>query len=272
MQHEYPSDLSARHGRQTMSKQRVWMIGAALLAVATGGAVIAKESATSAAIAAALAAPDRTKADTDHDADRKPAVIVAFAGVKPGDKVGDLIPGRGYFTRIFSHLVGEKGHVYAIAPGEMTEKNPKAGDGAKALAADPALKNVSAVLPAAGALTAPEPLDVAFTAQNYHDVYGYFGADKAAEMNAAIFKMLKPGGRYLIEDHAAPGLTDRAVITKIHRIDQATVKAQVLAAGFVFAGESIALHNPADTHDKSVFDPLLRGKTDQFVMVFRKPR
>ena len=255
-----------------MNKPRAWMIGAALLAVPSGGAVVAKAPSANSAISAALAAPDRAKADTDHDADRKPGVILAFAGIKPGDKVADLIPGRGYFTRIISHVVGEKGHVYAIAPGEMTEKNAKSADAAKALATDPALKNVSALLPAAGALAAPEPLDVVFTAQNYHDVFGFFGADKAAEMNAAIFRMLKPGGRYVIEDHAAPGLTDRAVITKVHRIDQATVKSQVIAAGFVFAGESIALHNPADTHDKSVFDPALRGKTDQFVMVFRKPR
>jgi len=259
-----------------MSNAKAWMIGAALLA-AGSGAVLAKAppkapAASSAATAAALAAPDRVKADTEHDADRKPGVIVAFAGVKPGDKVGDLIPGRGYFTRIFSHVVGDKGRVYAIVPAEFIEKNPKGGDAVKALAAEPAMKNVSVVVTPTGALTVGEPLDVVFTAQNYHDVYGFFGVDKAAAMNAAVFKMLKPGGRYVIEDHAAPGLTDRAVITKVHRIDQATVKAQVLAAGFKFDGESIVLHNAADTHDKSVFDPALRGHTDQFVMAFHKPK
>ena len=256
-----------------MSNAKAWMTGAALLAVVTGGAVVAKAPAAStAAIAAALAAPDRTKADTEHDADRKPGVMVAFAGIKPGDKVGDLIPGRGYFTRIFSHVVGAKGHVFAIVPAEFIEKNPKGGDAVKALAAEPAITNVSVVVTPSGDLAVGAPLDVVFTAQNYHDVYGYFGADKAAAMNAAVFKMLKPGGRYVIEDHAAPGLTDRAVITKVHRIDQATVKAQVIAAGFKFDGESIVLHNAADTHDKSVFDPALRGHTDQFVMAFHKPK
>ena len=256
-----------------MNKTGSWMTGAALLAVVTGGAVVAKAPAAStAAIAAALAAPDRTKADTEHDADRKPGVMVAFAGIKPGDKVGDLIPGRGYFTRIFSHVVGAKGHVFAIVPAEFIEKNPKGGDAVKALAAEPVITNVSVVVTPSGDLAVGAPLDVVFTAQNYHDVYGYFGADKAAAMNAAVFKMLKPGGRYVIEDHAAPGLTDRAVITKVHRIDQATVKAQVIAAGFKFDGESIVLHNAADTHDKSVFDPALRGHTDQFVMAFHKPK
>jgi predicted methyltransferase len=236
-----------------MMKPRAGMIGAALLAVATGGALMAKAPATaSAAIAAALAAPDRTKADSD--------------------KVGDLIPGRGYFTRIFSHVVGAKGHVYAIVPAEFIEKNPKGGDAIKAVAAEPAMNNVSVVVTPAGALDVGAPLDVVFTAQNYHDVYGYFGAAKAAAMNAAVFKMLKPGGRYVIEDHIAPGLIDPAVITKVHRIDQATVKQQVLAAGFKFDGESIALHNAADTHDKSVFDPALRGHTDQSVMSFHKPK
>lgn len=256
-----------------MSKASVAMIGAALMVAVGSGAVVAKApAASSTAIVAALAAPDRTKADTDHDVDRKPGVIVAFAGIKPGDKVGDLIPGRGYFTRIFSHVVGTKGHVYEIVPAEFIAKNPKGGDAAKAIAADPALKNVSAVFPAAAELATPEPLDVVFTAQNYHDVYGFFGANKAAAMNAAVFKMLKPGGRYVIEDHAAPGLTDPAVISKIHRIDQATVKAQVIAAGFVFDSESIVLHNAADAHDKSVFDPALRGHTDQFVMAFHRPK
>lgn len=256
-----------------MSKQQAWMIGAALLAVAAGGAVIAKAPAASGAmIAAALAAPDRSKADVDRDADRKPAAMVMLAGMKPGDKVGDLIPGRGYFTRVFAHVVGDKGHVFAIVPAEFVEKNPKGADAIKALAAEPAMKNVSVAVTPAGDLTVGEPLDVVFTAQNYHDVYGYFGAAKAAAMDAAVFKMLKPGGRYIVIDHAAPGLTDPAGMTKIHRIDQATVKAQVLAAGFKFDGESIVLHNAADTHDKNVFDPSLRGHTDQFAMAFHKPR
>lgn len=260
-----------------MNKPQAWMMGAALLAAMGGSAVVAKAPAGSGAtsgavIAAALAAPDRPKADTDRDADRKPAVMVAFARIKPGDKVGDLIPGRGYFTRIFSHVVGEKGHVFAIVPAEFIEKNPKGGDAVKAVAAEPAYKNVSVVVTPTGDLSVGALLDVVFTAQNYHDVYGYFGADKAAAMNKAILKALKPGGRYVIEDHAAPGLTDPAVITKIHRIDQATVKAQVIAAGFIYDGESIVLHNATDTHDKSVFDPALRGHTDQFVMAFHKPK
>ena len=256
-----------------MIKPRTWALGGAVLGIAMAGGLAAKApAASSAVIAAALAAPDRPKADTDRDADRKPGVMVAFAGIRPGEKVADLMPGRGYFTRIFAHVVGDRGHVFALVPAEMAEKFPKGVEIAKGLAAEPTMKNVSAVISPTTALSVGEPLDAVWTLQNYHDVYGFFGADKAAAMDAAVFRVLKPGGRYIVGDHAAPGLTDRAVITKVHRIDQATVKAQVLAAGFVYDGESIVLHNPADTHDKPVFDPSLRGKTDQFVMAFHKPR
>ncbi|MBS0255711.1 MAG: class I SAM-dependent methyltransferase [Proteobacteria bacterium] len=116
-----------------------------------------------------------------------------------------------------------------------------------------------------------EPLDLVFTAQNYHDVVCYLSADDAVAMNKAIFAALKPGGRFVVIDHAAPGMTDPAVIKKIHRIDEDYVKKQVLAAGFVLEGESKVLRNPADGHDKGVFDPSIRGHTDQFVLSFKKP-
>jgi predicted methyltransferase len=222
-------------------------------------------------IAAAVAAADRPAEDKARDAQRKPAALLAFAGVKPGWKVADLLPGGGYFTRIFAKAVGPRGHVYAWVPGEIVAANPKAADKPKALAAEPAYANVSVVTP-----TGPDPalantLDLAWTAQNWHDIYGRFGAEGAKRFDQAVLAALKPGGLYVVIDHVA-NAGDTEAPNKQHRIDPALVKAQVLAAGFEWVGESDVLRNPADAHDKGVFDPSIRGNTDQFVYKFRKPR
>lgn len=224
----------------------------------------------SAAIARAIAAP-RPKADTDRDAARKPAALLAFAGITPGEKIGDLMPGQGYFTRLFSRVAGPSGHVYALVPSELAAKAPKIVEAMKAISADPAYTNVSLVVAPSTKIAAPEKLDVIWTSQNYHDLYGFFGADSAAKTNAAVFAALKPGGEYIVIDHVAPAGTSDKSPTTLHRIDPATVKAQVLAAGFTLEGTSDVLHNPADTHALKVFDPAIRGHTDQFIFKFRKP-
>jgi predicted methyltransferase len=224
-----------------------------------------------ASIAAALTAPDRPKADTDRDALRHPAALIAFAGVKSGGQVADLMPGKGYFTRIFSNVVGPTGHVYAIVPAELAAVAPKIPEAMKALAADPAFANVTSLTLPAASVRAPVLLDLAWTSDNYHDLYGYFGAAQAAAFDHAVFAALKPGGVFIVVDHVAqPGTSDSSPKT-LHRIDPETVKSQVVAAGFVFEAESDVLRNPADPHDIKVFAPQIRGKTDQFVFKFRKP-
>jgi len=216
------------------------------------------------------AAGSRPAADTARDADRKPAEMVAFAGIKRGDKVADVIPGGGYFTRVFSQAVGSKGQVFAVVPAALAARNPKAADAVNAIAADPAYKNVSVAVVAFSAVPMPGLLDVAWTSQNYHDMYNN-DPQVAATFAADMFKALKPGGHFIVVDHAAAAGTDIAAAKALHRIDPALVKAQVVAAGFVFEGESKAVANPADPHDKPVFDPSIRGHTDQFALKFRKP-
>ena len=225
----------------------------------------------SAVVAAAIAAPDRPKADTDRDAARQPAELIAFAGVKPGDRVADIMPGGGYFTRLFSKVVGPAGHVYAIIPAELAQVAPKAVAAMTALTAEAPYGNVTlAVMPTA-AIAAPAPLDVAWTADNYHDLYGFFGADQAAAFDRAVYKALRPGGVFMVVDHVAAAGAGDASPKTLHRIDPDIVKAQALAAGFVLEAESPILRNPDDPHDATVFSPALRGHTDQFVFRFRKP-
>ncbi|UAL12512.1 class I SAM-dependent methyltransferase [Caulobacter segnis] len=222
-------------------------------------------------IAASLSDPSRPAADMIRDKDRHPGEVLAFAGVRPGAKVADLIPGGGYFTRILSKAVGPKGRVYAYVPDELT-KLAKREPAVNAIARDPAYPNVTVILNTLPNFAAPEKLDLVFTAQNYHDMHDKFmGPADLSVVNRQIFKALKPGGVYLVIDHSAPAGTGLRHTEDLHRIDSAVVKSEVTAAGFIFEGESKVLRDPADARTANVFDPAIRGKTDQFVYKFRKP-
>jgi predicted methyltransferase len=221
-------------------------------------------------IAAAIADPTRPAADRDRDAERKPAEMLAFAGIKPGMVVIDMLPGGGYFTRIFSTAVGPTGKVVGYVPDEMFSGRPKSLDAINAIAAEPAHKNVEALHDPALAPGPQNIADVVWTSQNYHDLHNVPGLDVVA-FNKVLYGIVRPGGVYIVLDHAAPagsGLTDT---NTLHRIDAATVRKEVEAAGFKFDGESKVLANPADTRTLKVFDPSIRGHTDQFVLRFRKP-
>jgi predicted methyltransferase len=225
-------------------------------------------------ITAAVADAGRPAEDKERDANRKPAETMLFAGVRPGYTVIELVPARGYFTRILSKVVGPKGHVYALSPPRRPTApadSPDPAAATTAIAADPSYSNVVVQVAPLSAVTASEPADLVFTAQNYHDVHNVPDIDMAA-FNKSVFDALKPGGVYIVLDHAAaPGSGTRDTST-LHRIDPQAVKSEVLAAGFVFAGESQVLANPQDDHSAKVFDPALRGKTDQFIFKFSKPK
>jgi len=216
---------------------------------------------------------DSARPDDDKklDAERKPAEMLALAHIKPGMRVMDLIPGGGYFTRLFAKAVGPKGYVYAYQPAEFAAFNK--GKPAKVRAVAAEYPNVSVIEAPANDLTAPEALDVVWTSQNYHDLHDSFAkpADLAI-VNKKVFDTLKPGGLFIVLDHAAEkgsGLRDTETL---HRIDEATVKSEVTAAGFKLAGESNILRNAADPRTAKVFDPSIRHKTDQFILIFRKPK
>ena len=244
---------------------------AVAVALALCGTALAAAAAMLDVVAAALASPDRPEADTRRDVNRKPAALLAFAEIKPGEKVADVMPGGGYFTRIFSKVVGPGGKVYALVPSELLHVAPKMADAVQMLAASPVFANVTPLVAPTAASTTPQPVDVAWTSDNYHDLYGFFGPDEAARFDAAVFKLVRPGGEFIVIDHVAAAGAAATAPKGLHRIDPTVVKAQVIAAGFVFEGESTALRNPDDTHQLSVFDPSIRGRTDQFVYKFRKP-
>lgn len=231
------------------------------------GHVAAADSAPLAA--AAVADAGRPEADTKRDADRKPADMLTFANVKPGQVVIDYFPGRGYFTRLFSAAVGPQGAVYAAAPQIWVDRL-KGKPLPPPVSAEPGRANVHEVISAAS-MNVPVKADLVWTSQNYHDIHIWGGAAATAELNKAVFEALKPGGYYIVLDHAAVAGLDDAGMNKLHRIDEALVKKEVLAAGFVLDAESAALRNPADDHSSQVFETGIRAHTDQFVLRFRKP-
>ncbi len=210
-------------------------------------------------------------ADALTDPAMKGPEVIAFMGVKPGDKVADIVAGR--FVRALSQAVGPKGKVYAVAPAEIVKFHPEEMGLFKALAADPAYANVVVLTPPINAPALPAGLDEVFIRQNYHDLHDKFmGPADVPAFNRAVFAALKPGGVYVVLDHADAVGSGLSGTEGRHRIEAATVKTEVLAAGFVLDAESAILANPADDHSKIVFDPSVRGKTDQFLLRFRKPR
>ena len=226
------------------------------------------------AITAAVADPARPDADREADADRKPAESVAFAGVKAGQKVVDLLPGRGYFTRIFSDVVGSSGHVYAVPPPRRPnapEGSPDPSAAVQAIADDAHYKNVSVIVARVTDLKLPEPVDVIWTSRNYHDFHNIPNADVVA-IDKAIFDALKPGGVYIVLDHAAEKGSGFRDTGTLHRVDPEAVKKEVESAGFKFVGQSEILRNANDTHKDKVFDATVKGKTDQFLLKFSKPK
>lgn len=223
-----------------------------------------------AAMAAIVADAGRTDADRAADEARKPVAVLTFTQVQPGWKVGEYTPGGGYFTRLLSPAVGAEGRVYAYPPAEIVKLLPAHLTDAQATAAAAPLKNVRVLTGPTPQFAAPEPLDLVFTAQNYHDLHTrYAPPGAAAAFNAAVFRSLRPGGRFVIVDHR--GAAEHGVPDRLHRIDPTQVRREVEAAGFVFDGEGDDLHNPGDPRTASVFDRTIRGRTDQFMLRFRKP-
>jgi predicted methyltransferase len=213
----------------------------------------------------AVADPSRPAEERKLDAVRKPAEVLAFSGVKPGDTVAEYLPGGGYYTRMLSAIVGPKGKVYALETTTWGKDNiaatKKTVEG---------LKNVVLDLAPLGQFNLAAKVDMFWTTDNYHDLHvpKYANVDMAA-FNKHVADSLKPGGVYIILDHAAAAGTGAKDSPTLHRIEKKTVIDEVTGAGFTMAGESEVLHRTSDDHTKKIFD--LHYNTDQFVLKFRRP-
>ncbi len=205
----------------------------------------------------------------------KQSELIRFARVEAGSTVIDVYPGGGDWTRIFSEIVGSNGNVYSFVPAEVAHfKNDPVGM-MRTLAREPGRENVEVVLADVIALTeVSQAADVFWLHLFYHDLHTALMQAKgatAAAFNRAVFERLKPGGYYVIVDHAAASGSGTSDASSLHRIDPATVREEVETAGFVLDAQSTLLANPEDPHGIKVFDPSIKGNTDRFAYRFVKP-
>ena len=268
---------------------------AALLTAACQSTIPGSGPITRERIAQIVASPDRSAADRTNDLRRRPELMLAFIGVRPGITAMDLSAGGGYTTELIARAVGPAGKVYGqSAPPDPDRAAPAAPEGASAPAAggaapaaaaprltsaqrlaerakNPAAGNIVAVVrsfedPAPPELSA-NALDLVTFMFNYHDL-GYLGVDRA-RMNRAVFAALKPGGMYVVADHSGRPGTGISESGTLHRVEQALVRREIEAAGFRLAEEGNFLRNPADPRDRNTPEPPM--PKDEFVLKFVKP-
>lgn len=220
------------------------------------------------AVKAALADKTRPAADTARDAKRKPGDMIGIANLHPGATVVELAPGGGYFTRIFSKYVGANGKVYAVA-GPGRDNAPPA---VAKIAAEPGYGNIAVVAPTpAMTYTTPTKADLVWTSRNYHDWRNPTRAMDIGAVNKAAFDALKPGGIYVVLDHASAAGAGPDVPGTLHRINPDQVKTEVTASGFQFVSSNDALKNASDDLNKRVFEESAPDISSQFILVFKKP-
>ncbi|OGT60306.1 MAG: hypothetical protein A3E01_15860 [Gammaproteobacteria bacterium RIFCSPHIGHO2_12_FULL_63_22] len=226
------------------------------------------------ALAEALANPARSDSDRERDQRDLPGDVLKLAGFRPGMKVADVFGGGGYYSEIIAGIVGPKGHVRLI------NNPPYDGYAKKGLAtrlADNRLPNVSyEVLPPDAMNLGKGTLDGALIVMSYHDLYVADPADNWPAIDAGQFidqivAGLKPGGVLLIVDHQARAGTGKGDAQTLHRIEESFAVADFKAHGLDFAGSIDVLRNSNDDHSLNVFDKAIRGKTDRFVHLYRKP-
>ena len=211
--------------------------------------------------------------DTKRDAQRLPALLTEFAGIKPGMTVVDLLPGTGYFTRVFAKIVGPKGHVYGYVGTWADARLKSQGqDPDNQLAAlKNAYANVGVIHGPLDQFVTPIKVDVVWTSDNYHDVHNKSFATDVAAMNKAIYASLKPGGLYVVVDHRAAKGAGAGSTEALHRMDEDIAKQEIEAAGFKLVAESKMLTRADDDNTKRIFEEGEHDHTDQMVLKFRKP-
>ena len=224
-------------------------------------------------IDAAVSDSGRPATDSSRDAGRHPVALLTFAGIHPGMTVVDMLPGNGYFTRIFAKAVGPKGRVYAYFGTQYDANLKKKGQDP-----DMQFRDLKAVYPNLDVvhgpletLVTPEPVDMIWTSDNYHDMHTKAYAMDANKVNKAIYASLKHGGYYIVVDHRAVKGAGAGVPEALHRMDEDIAKQEIEAAGFKLVAESNAGANPSDDVSKRVFEAGEHDHTDEFALKFRKP-
>lgn len=235
----------------------------------------AGETATAALYEQAVVNPARSDADRERDARRKPAQVLEFFGIRPGMTVLDMFSGGGYYTELLSYVVGPEGRVVAHTNSAYAGF---VGDEASKRYAGNRLPNVETLLAENNELDLPAgEFDAVMLILAYHDIYYVDAANgwpkiDGPKLLAELKTALKPGGILAVVDHTAAAGSPRETGGSLHRIDPEIVISELVAEGFVLEAKSNILRNMEDDYSKSMYDPEVRGRTDRFILRFRKPR
>jgi len=245
-------------------------IFAIVLLAVTAGADLAQAD----VYADSLASPSRLDGDAARDAGRKPDKVLAFFGIGPDMVVLDMFSGGGYYAEIISKVVGKKGRVVAHSNSAYLNF---VGEEFEARHANGRLPNVDVLMAENNELHLDaDQFDAITMVLAFHDTYwinpegGWPEIDRTT-MNAELFASLKPGGVLGVVDHSAAAGSSTDTVATLHRIDRAIAVADLETAGFVLESESYVLRNAEDDYSKGVFTPGVRGTTDRFILLFRKP-
>ncbi len=224
-------------------------------------------------VAKAVASTERPAKDRERDARDKPAELLAFAGVKPGDDVADFFGAGGYWSEILARAVVPGGSVtlvnnvgyHAFSKDDLKErfKDGRLSEVKRRVVETPAMN------------LGKDQYDLILIFMGYHDLYWIDETNGWPKIDAGLVldqlhASLKPGGHLLIVDHAAKEGSGRSAAQDLHRIDEAFTKKDITGHGFLFEKAFTGYRNSTDDHSKMVFDAAIRGKTDRFAHLYRK--
>jgi predicted methyltransferase len=224
---------------------------------------------------AALTHAGRPAADTARDAIDRPAEMLRLAGIKPGMTVADVLAGDGYYSELLSYVVGPKGRVYLINNLAFDNWSQPA---LKDRMAGGRLTNVTQQMVDLNDMKlAPASLDAILLVKVYHDMYWVDTNPKSPwpKINVSavldqLSRALKPGGVLLLIDHSAKAGHGKSDAGELHRIEEAFAVQDFAAHGFKVIAKSDLLRRPDDARDLISYKGPAVGKTDRFVLVFRK--